>query len=109
MSNDSTIAGTYATSPASGYAGDVTPATAWKILSERSDAALIDVRTRAEALEAIDPDELVRLRAPGGRRFHTRAAPLKALKTVNALSGRASQRRRFGTGAPLGVLDGAER
>lgn len=48
MSNDTTIAGTYATSPASGYAGDVTPATAWKILSERSDAVLIDVRTRAE-------------------------------------------------------------
>ena len=48
MSNDNKIAGTYATSPASGYAGDVTPATAWKILSERSDAALIDVRTRAE-------------------------------------------------------------
>lgn len=48
MSNDSTIAGTYATSPASGYAGDVSPATAWKILSEHSDAVLIDVRTRAE-------------------------------------------------------------
>ncbi|MGD9878779.1 MAG: rhodanese-like domain-containing protein [Reyranella sp.] len=48
MSNDSKIAGTYATSPASGYAGDVTPATAWKILSERGDAVLIDVRTRAE-------------------------------------------------------------
>jgi rhodanese-related sulfurtransferase len=48
MSNDTKIAGTYPTSPASGYAGDVTPATAWKILSERADAVLIDVRTRAE-------------------------------------------------------------
>lgn len=47
MSNDK-IAGTYTTSPASGYAGDVTPATAWKILNERADAVLIDVRTRAE-------------------------------------------------------------
>ncbi len=48
MSNDKTIAGTYAMSPDSGYAGDVTPATAWKILGERADAVLIDVRTRAE-------------------------------------------------------------
>jgi rhodanese-related sulfurtransferase len=35
-------------SPASGYAGDVAPAAAWKILSESKDAVLIDVRTRAE-------------------------------------------------------------
>jgi len=35
-------------SPASGYAGDVAPKTAWKILTERSEAVLIDVRTRAE-------------------------------------------------------------
>jgi rhodanese-related sulfurtransferase len=48
MSNDSNIAGTYRASPAAGYAGDVGPATAWKILSERKDAVLIDVRTRAE-------------------------------------------------------------
>ena len=42
------IAGTYEVSAAPGYAGDVTAATAWKILSERKDAVLIDVRTRAE-------------------------------------------------------------
>jgi len=42
------IAGTYEVSAAPGYAGDVTPATAWKILSENKDAVLIDVRTRAE-------------------------------------------------------------
>jgi rhodanese-related sulfurtransferase len=48
MSTDNTIAGAYEFSPASGYAGDVTPKTAWKILSERSDAILIDVRTTAE-------------------------------------------------------------
>ncbi len=42
------IAGTYEVSPAAGYAGDVAPATAWKILSENRDAVLIDVRTRAE-------------------------------------------------------------
>ena len=48
MSNDNKIAGTYEVSPAAGYAGDVAPATAWKILSERKDAVLIDVRTRAE-------------------------------------------------------------
>jgi rhodanese-related sulfurtransferase len=48
MSNDNKIAGTYEVSPAAGYAGDVAPTTAWKILSERKDAVLIDVRTRAE-------------------------------------------------------------
>jgi rhodanese-related sulfurtransferase len=48
MSNDNKFAGTYQVSPAAGYTGDVAPATAWKILSERKDAVLIDVRTRAE-------------------------------------------------------------
>jgi rhodanese-related sulfurtransferase len=42
------IAGTYEVSAAPGYSGDVTSATAWKILSENKDAVLIDVRTRAE-------------------------------------------------------------
>ena len=46
MSNK--IAGTYEVTPAAGYAGDVSPNTAWKILSENKDAVLIDVRTRAE-------------------------------------------------------------
>jgi rhodanese-related sulfurtransferase len=48
MSKDNNIAGTYRVSPAAGYAGDVTPAIAWRILSEHKDAVLIDVRTRAE-------------------------------------------------------------
>jgi rhodanese-related sulfurtransferase len=48
MSNDNKITGAYEVSPAAGYAGDVVPTTAWKILSERKDAVLIDVRTRAE-------------------------------------------------------------
>lgn len=48
MSNDNKIAGTYEASPAAGYAGDVAPETAWKILSEQQDAILVDVRTRAE-------------------------------------------------------------
>jgi len=47
MSN-SKIAGTYEVSPAAGYAGDVAPPIAWKILGENKDAVLIDVRTRAE-------------------------------------------------------------
>ena len=42
------ITGAYEVSTAAGYAGDVTPATAFKILSEHKDAILIDVRTRAE-------------------------------------------------------------
>src|SRR5689334_15388242 len=42
------IAGTYEVSAAPGYAGDVTAATAWKILSDNKDAVLIDCRTRAE-------------------------------------------------------------
>ena len=47
MTNTS-IAGTYEVQAAPGYAGDVTPATAWKILSETPDAVLIDCRTQAE-------------------------------------------------------------
>jgi rhodanese-related sulfurtransferase len=42
------IAGTYEVSAAPGYTGDVTAATAWKILSDNKDAVLIDCRTRAE-------------------------------------------------------------
>ncbi len=48
MAKDDKIAGAYEVSPAAGYAGDVAPTTAWKILSEHKDAALIDCRTRAE-------------------------------------------------------------
>lgn len=48
MSNETKVAGTYNVIPAAGYAGDVDPSTAWKILSERNAARLIDVRTRAE-------------------------------------------------------------
>ena len=48
MAKDDKIAGTYEVSPAAGYAGDVAPTTAWKILSEYKDAVLIDCRTRAE-------------------------------------------------------------
>jgi rhodanese-related sulfurtransferase len=48
MAKDNKIAGTYEVSPAAGYAGDVAPTTAWKILSEQRDAVLIDCRTRAE-------------------------------------------------------------
>ena len=48
MAKNDNIAGTYEVSPAVGYAGDVAPTTAWKILSEHKDAILIDCRTRAE-------------------------------------------------------------
>jgi rhodanese-related sulfurtransferase len=48
MSKDDRIADAYEISPAPGYAGDVAPKTAWKILTERAEAVLIDVRTRAE-------------------------------------------------------------
>ena len=48
MSKDNEIAGTYQVSPAAGYAGDVVPATAWKILDDLEGAALVDVRTRPE-------------------------------------------------------------
>ena len=34
--------------PSDGYAGDVTSAEAWKLLSEDPDAVLVDVRTHAE-------------------------------------------------------------
>jgi rhodanese-related sulfurtransferase len=48
MPTDHKIAGTYEVSAATGYAGDVAPKVAWKILSEHKDAVLIDVRTRPE-------------------------------------------------------------
>ncbi|MBV8392632.1 MAG: rhodanese-like domain-containing protein [Alphaproteobacteria bacterium] len=48
MTTDNKIVGTYEVSPASGYAGDVAPKTAWKILSEVANAILVDVRTRPE-------------------------------------------------------------
>ncbi|SJZ95699.1 thiosulfate sulfurtransferase [Enhydrobacter aerosaccus] len=48
MTKDNKLVGTYEVSPAPGYAGDVTPNTAWKILNENKNAVLIDVRTRAE-------------------------------------------------------------
>ena len=48
MSNNNNIANTYEVSPAPGYAGNVSPATAWKILSGAKDSVLIDVRTKAE-------------------------------------------------------------
>jgi rhodanese-related sulfurtransferase len=48
MSNDIKIADTYEVSPAAGYAGDIKPETAWRILSEHKEAVLVDVRTRAE-------------------------------------------------------------
>ena len=48
MIKDNKIVSDYDVSPAVGYGGDVTPATAWKILQENEDAVLVDVRTRAE-------------------------------------------------------------
>jgi rhodanese-related sulfurtransferase len=48
MSKNDKIADTYEVSPAAGYAGNVAPQTAWKILDEHKPAILIDVRTRAE-------------------------------------------------------------
>ncbi len=43
-------------SPGDGYAGDVTPEQAWKILEESPDAVLVDVRTQPEWLVVGIPD-----------------------------------------------------
>jgi rhodanese-related sulfurtransferase len=48
MSNNNKMADTYKVSPASGYAGNVSPAAAWQMLKDAKDSVLIDVRTRAE-------------------------------------------------------------
>lgn len=48
MTTDNKIVGTYEVSPASGYTGDVTPETAFKILGEVGNAILVDVRTKPE-------------------------------------------------------------
>jgi len=42
------LASRYSIAPATGYAGDVSPQTAWRMLSELPDAILVDVRTAAE-------------------------------------------------------------
>ena len=46
----------YEIAPATGYAGDVTPKTAWQMLKEIPDAVLIDVRTTAEWAYVGGPD-----------------------------------------------------
>ena len=45
-----------AIAPGDGYAGDATPDQAWQILSENSDAVLIDVRSEAEWAFVGTPD-----------------------------------------------------
>ena len=46
----------YEIAPANGYAGDVLPKTAWRILEEIPEALLIDVRTTAEWAYVGGPD-----------------------------------------------------
>ena len=46
----------YAVSAVPGYAGDVAPREAWRMLAERPDALLVDVRTTAEWTYVGGPD-----------------------------------------------------
>jgi len=46
----------YEIAPAEGYAGDVSPTDTWRMLTEISDATLIDVRTAAEWAYVGTPD-----------------------------------------------------
>jgi rhodanese-related sulfurtransferase len=48
MPNAQELTSRYSIAPATGYAGDVTPSTAWRMLNEMPDAILVDVRTAAE-------------------------------------------------------------
>lgn len=48
MADTKDIAGKYRVSAAAGYAGDIAPTEAMKLLADRNDAVLVDVRTRAE-------------------------------------------------------------
>lgn len=48
MADAKDLASRYGIAPATGYAGDVSPQTAWRMLSELPDATLVDVRTAAE-------------------------------------------------------------
>lgn len=48
MRQDSDIGGAYGAKAAPGYAGDLSPAESWRLLSDRPDAMLVDVRTAAE-------------------------------------------------------------
>jgi rhodanese-related sulfurtransferase len=42
--------------PVQGYAGDVTPSEAWRLLTEDANAVLVDVRTMAEWMYVGTPD-----------------------------------------------------
>lgn len=48
MAADGIAVNPFDVTPAHGYAGDVTPTEAWRLLSERQDSVLVDVRTTAE-------------------------------------------------------------
>ncbi|HKU94794.1 MAG TPA: rhodanese-like domain-containing protein [Vineibacter sp.] len=56
MSQAIDISERYAIAPTTGYAGDVSPANAWRMLEEISQATLIDVRTAAEWAYVGTPD-----------------------------------------------------
>ncbi|HEX2889667.1 rhodanese-like domain-containing protein [Vineibacter terrae] len=56
MSQAIDISARYEIAPANGYAGDVSPTSAWRMLSEIADATLIDVRTAAEWAYVGGPD-----------------------------------------------------
>lgn len=92
MSKDNKIAGTYEVSPAAGYAGDVAPKTAWKILSENKDAILIDVRTRAEWNYVGVPDLATIDKKPGLLEWQVFPSMQANPEFVASLSGGASDK-----------------
>lgn len=56
MANADDLAGSYGAKGAAGYAGDVTPEATWRMLGDRADAVLVDVRTTAEWAYVGGPD-----------------------------------------------------
>jgi rhodanese-related sulfurtransferase len=87
MSKDNKIADTFEVSPAAGYAGDVTPAVAWKILGEVGEAVLIDVRTRAEWNYVGVPDVAEMGKKPGLVEWQVFPSMQVNPEFVDALSG----------------------
>ena len=102
MLKDNKIADTYEVAPAAGYAGDVAPATAWKILGERKDAILIDVRTRAEWNYVGVPDLATIDKKPGLLEWQV----FPAMQTnPEFVSGRSGRHRGHGSANSLSVSE----
>src|SRR5688572_15868058 len=91
------LANRYSIAPATGYAGDVSPATAWRMLSELPDAILVDVRTAAEWSFVGFPD----LSSVGKQLVEIEWQAFPAMKVDTDFAGKLDQRLGARRDAPV--------